>query len=225
MDPEFFADLALRVIAGDASADERAALERELTANPDRRGEFEQLALVLRTLRDVAPLAEAARATEPVLPAYRVNELRTAVRQHFGPAAARPRPLRRVLNGLRWFVAAGGLTATAALVVFLCLANRTIEVGLYKSDVERGLAQPLAAQDVPAAKLLTFEQDAPFDAFQSAPLAWYEHAKVWVDNEHDQLHIVKRLGHGQVVSEIQPLAPTDEGQRAQLQQVVQSLRQ
>jgi len=223
MDAETFTDLALRVIAGEATADERAALERELSGDAARRAEFEQLALALDTLRTVAPMTEAARASEPALPAHRVGDLRTAVRRHFGPAAARQKRSQPVLDALRWLFAGGGLAGLAALVVVLCFSNRTIEVGLYGSDLTRGGSQGFSAQDMPAAKLVTFEQDAPFDAWQSQPLPWYEHAKIWVDNDHDQLHIVRRLGYGHIVSETQPLAPTLEAQRAQIQQVIQSL--
>jgi hypothetical protein len=223
MDAETFTDLALRVIAGEASADERAALERELTGDAARRGEFEQLALMLDALRAAGPMTEAAKAAVPELPAHRVNELRTAVRQNFGPAAARQKRSTPLLDAFRWLFAGGGLVGLAAIIVLLCFSNRTIEVGLYGTELARDGNQGLSAQDVPTAKLVTFDQDAPFDAWQNQPLAWYEHAKIWVDNEHDMLHIVRRIGHGHVVSETQPLAPTDEAQRAQIQQAVQEL--
>jgi hypothetical protein len=222
MDAETFTERALRVIAGEATADERATLERELSAGPSRRAEFDQLALTLNALRTAAPLNEAAQATAPELPAYRVHELRTAVRRHFGPlTAVRHTP---VLDALRWLFAGGGLAGLATLIVLLCFANRTIEVGLYKSDLERNGDQQLTQEQIPTAKLVTFDSDAPFDAFQNQPLAWYEHAKIWVDNEHDQLHVVKRVDHGHIVSFTQPLAPSDDAQRAQILQAVQDLQ-
>jgi hypothetical protein len=221
MDADTFTELALRVIAGEATVEDRAALDRELSAEPGRRAEFDQLALTLDALRSAAPMNEAALASAPELPAYRVHELRSAVRRHFGPLkAVRHTPL---LDALRWIFAGGGLAGLATLIVLFCLSNRTIEVGSYADDLVRSGEHPLTQADLPAAKLLSFEHDAEFDAWQNQPLAWYEHAKIWVDNEHDQLHIVKRLGHGHVVSETQPLAPTNDGQRTQIQQAVQSL--
>jgi hypothetical protein len=217
MDAETFTDLALRVIAGEATADERTALERELAGNSARREEFAQF----EALRTAVPMTDAARATEPALPAHRVNELRTAVRQHFGPAASRKSS--PMLDAFRWLFAGGGLVGLAAIIVLLCFSNRTIEVGLYGTDLARGGDQGLSAQDVLTAKLVTFDQDAPFDAWQDQPLAWYEHAKIWVDNDHDQLHIVRRIGHGHVVSETQPLATAGDAQRAQIRQAVQDL--
>ena len=94
----------------------------------------------------------------------------------------------------------------AFAVVIFCFANRTIEVGLYGTDLARSGDHPLTAADISSAKLITFEQDTPFDQWQNQPLAWNERAKIWVDNEHDLLHIVHRVSHGQIVMETQPLA-------------------
>jgi hypothetical protein len=105
-----------------------------------------------------------------------------------------------------------------------CFANRTVEVGFYGSDLSRTRGyESLTPQDFSSAKLLTFDQDAPFDQWQNQPLAWNEHAKIWVDNEHDLLHIVHRVRTGQVVTETQPLAPTNEGQIEQIKQIVAGL--
>ena len=222
MDADTFTELALRVIAGEAIGDDHATLERELSADPSRRAEFDQFALTFDAIRTAAPLNEAALAAAPELPAHRVGELRGAVRRHFGPiATGRHTPL---LDALRWLFAGGGLAGLATLVVLLCLSNRTIEVGSYADDLVRNGDHPLTQADLGAAKLLTFEKDADFDIWQNQSLAWYEHAKIWVDNEHDQLHILKRVDHGHIVSVSQPLAPTDDAQRAQILQAVQDLR-
>jgi hypothetical protein len=227
MDTESFTALALRVISREATDDERQALETELASLPARREEFEQLKLTHEILRTTAPMAQAAQAITPGLPAYRVNELRTAVRQHFGPAANREKnraPFGKWIPALRWLFAGSGVAALGFAVVLLCFANRTVEVGLYGTDLSRGGDQSLSAQDVPTARLLTFDADAPFDQWQNQPLAWNEHAKIWVDNERDLLHIIRRVRHGQIVMETQPLAPTNEGQREQIKQVVETLK-
>jgi hypothetical protein len=224
MDAVAFNELALRVIAGEATADERAALQQELASSAGRRDEFAGLELAFEAAR----LAGAARATAPELPLHRVIELRTAVRRHFGPVKTR-KPVDALLDALRWLFAGGGLVGLATLIVLLCLSNRTIEVGSYATDLVRSGGHPLTQADLPTAQFRTFDYDADFDKWQNQPLAWYEHAKIWVDNERDQLHIVKRIGHGEIVSETRPLATSDdpqraqELQRAQIQQVVQSL--
>lgn len=223
MDAESFNDLALRVLAGEATDTERRALETELSDAPARREEFEQLRLAYKISQTVT----AAQTTEPELPAYRMNELRTAVRQHFGRARdsyRQPEPFRVLFPALRWIFAGGGITALAAFVVFLSLSDRAVEVGFYQTDQVRGGETPLTASDVPSARIVTFDQDASFDQWQSQPLAWNEHAKLWVDNEHDVLNIIHRDNQGKIIRESQPLAPTDAAQREQIQKAVESLK-
>jgi hypothetical protein len=226
MDAESFTTLALRVLAGEADDDERRALEAELASAPSRREEFEQLKLTHEILRATAPMAQAARATTPGLPAHRVNELRTAVRQHFGPSANREKTAATsggLIPALRWLFAGSGIAALGVAVVVFCFANRSIEIGLYTVDLVRNGDKPLTTADVPSAHLVKFDYDAPFNQWQNQPLAWNEHAKIWVDNEHDLLHIVRREKHGRIVTETQPLAPTNEGQREQIKRVVAGL--
>jgi hypothetical protein len=227
MDAESFNDLALRVIAREATDDDRFALESEISSSAARKEEFEQLKLTHEILRTTAPLAEAAKAATPVLPAYRRNELRTAVRQHFGPVAKHPQaraPFADWMPAMRWLFGGCTVGVVAFAVVIFCFANRTVEVGLYKTDLARDGAKTLTAQDIPSAQLLSFDEDAPFNQWQSQSLAWNEHAKIWVDNERDLLHIVERVRHGKIVMQTLPLAPTDDGQREQIKQIVEQLK-
>ena len=224
MDAQAFTELALRVIAREAGATDRAALDAELAATPARREEFEQLKITHDVLRTTAPVVGATSAQEPRLPAHRVGELRTVVRQHFGPVAKNDAGSTVWAHVLRWVFGGGGLAAAIFVVVMVGFANKTIEVGLYKTDLARGGDQGLSAQDMPAAKLIAFDQDAPFDAWQSKPLAWNERAKIWVDNEHDLLYVTHRVRHGQVLTETQPLAPTDAAQMEQIKSVVAGLQ-
>ena len=224
MDAHAFSELALRVIAREASETDRATLDVELAATPARRDEFEQLQITHDVLRAIAPVVEAERATTPELPAHRVGELRTAVRQHFGPEK---KDVGSTVwaHVLRWVFGGGGLAAACFAVVMFCFANKTVEVGFYSSDLARVRGyESLTAQDFASAKLLTFDQDAAFDAWQATPLAWNERAKIWVDNEHDLLYVTHRVRHGQVLTETQPLAPTDAAQREQIKSVVAGLQ-
>jgi hypothetical protein len=226
MDAETFTDLAMRVISREATDDERRTLETELSSAPTRRVEFEQLKLTHEILRATAPMAQATQAITPGLPAYRVGELRTAVRQHFGPAANREKKEAKsglLISILRGIFAGTGTAVIGTVVIMFFFANRNVEVGLYGPSLDRGVDQSLSAADIPTAKIVMFDQDAPFDQWQSAPLAWNEHAKIWVDNEHDLLHIVRREPHGQTVMDTLPLAPTNEAQREEIKQVVAEL--
>jgi len=228
MDAESFTALALRVISREATIDEQRALDEELASTPARREELTRLRLTHDILRTVAPMSEAARAHEPELPAYRRNELRTAVRRHFGPAANRDKtvaPVGGLIAALRWLFAGTGFAIFGVAVVLVCFANRSVEVGVYETDLVRGDDAALSQKDLPDAHLVTFEQDTPFGEWQNRPLAWYEHAKIWVDNEHDLLHIVRREAPGQIIMEVRPLAPTAEGQRDQIRQAVETVQQ
>ena len=68
MDAESFTDLALRVIAGEATDADRRALEAECSPAPARRDEFEQLKLTHEVLRATAPMAQAAQRPRPDFP-------------------------------------------------------------------------------------------------------------------------------------------------------------
>src|SRR5271154_4994997 len=126
MDADSFHALALRVISREADADERQALEQELASTLGRRETFAQLKLTYEVLAVSAPMTEAASATTPAVPAYRRNELRTAVRQHFGPAI---RPAKEtsfgLFSALRWLFAGSGVAIVGMALVLICFGNRS----------------------------------------------------------------------------------------------------
>jgi anti-sigma-K factor RskA len=225
MDADSFDVLALRALSREASDEERRELETRMIADPALREKFRQLKITYEIVRTVAPLSEAGQVREPGLPAWRVNELRTAVRRHFGSASTRRNRFDAATTlpaAWRWLCAGGGIAALAAIITLLAISDRFVEVGFYRADAVRGGEAVLTAQDVPRAKIVTFDQDASFDQWQHS-LAWYQHGKVWIDNESNQLHIVRRDSHGQIVEENQPLAPTASGQREQINRAIDSL--
>src|SRR5882762_7899340 len=150
MDADTLTDLALRVLAREATEDERRTLEAKLASDPGSREEFAQLKITHDVLRLTASMTQAARAVEPPLPGHRLNELRTAVRQHFGPAKTGYRstaPSRLFSPALRWLFAGGATTVLGLGTVLFCLADRSIEVGLYQTGLVRGPETALSAQD------------------------------------------------------------------------------
>ena len=78
---EKFLELAMKSIAGQASAAERVELDAVLAGEPERRGEFAQLEAQARLAWTVLPLAEAVSASSPTLPPYARERLRTKLRQ------------------------------------------------------------------------------------------------------------------------------------------------
>ena len=108
-------------------------------------------------------------------------------------------------------------------MIFLSLSNRSVEVGLYRTDLVRGGNVSLAPENMPSAQVVTFDEDAAFDQWQHT-LAWYQHGKVWVDNETNLLHTLRRDANGHLVDHTEPLAATDAEQRDQISAAVASLQ-
>ena len=221
MDADTFTDLALQVLAGNADAATRQSLDRAMEADPQLRARFADLKLTHDAFLVAAPLATAESAAQPELPAYRVNELRTAVRQHFGPAknrAGQPHPHFLLLRRL-WVT--GVMAGLALVLAQMFLSDRSVEVGLYRSDVMRGDNGDVTPQGT-IAKVVLFDQDAPFDEWQKT-LAWNQHAKIWIDNEHDLVHVLYRDRNGKLAEVTEPLAPSAAEERTQIEQAIRTV--
>ena len=67
MNDERFFDLAMKVIARQATDAERTELDARLARDPDLRAEFERLQANARTARDALPLVDATQATAAVV--------------------------------------------------------------------------------------------------------------------------------------------------------------
>ena len=78
-DQEFF-DLALKVIAQQASEADRAELDTLVARQPELKAEFERLQADTRLAREVLPMVNATEATAPELPAWARGQLQTKVR-------------------------------------------------------------------------------------------------------------------------------------------------
>jgi hypothetical protein len=118
MNDEHFFDLAMKVIARQATDAERAELDALLAREPGRKTEFEQLKAEVRVVREALPLVNATEATEGELPAYARGRLQTKVRQTLGWPVAEKEPNRSFAWGLRWWL---GLAAATAAVVLVAL--------------------------------------------------------------------------------------------------------
>ena len=101
MNDERFFDLAMKIIARQATEAERAELDALLARDPDLRAEFERLQADVRAAKDALPLLDATKATEGELPAYARGRLQTKVRQTLGRPAADKEPDRSLAWGWR----------------------------------------------------------------------------------------------------------------------------
>jgi hypothetical protein len=138
-DDQFF-DLALKVIARQATEAERAELDALVVRQPELKAEFERLQADVRLAREVLPLVSATGATAPELPAYARGRLQTKVRQTLG----RPRELGEapeedalgILWKWRWVLGLAAATAVVALFllpVFSRSAPPMVQVAMLDS--------------------------------------------------------------------------------------------
>jgi hypothetical protein len=122
MNDDHFFDLAMKVIARQATEAERAELDVLVARQPELKAEFGRLQADVRLAREVVPLVNATEATAPELPAYARGRLQTKVRETLGrPQVSGEAPREASLGTLwkwRWIL---GLAAATAVVVLLLL--------------------------------------------------------------------------------------------------------
>jgi hypothetical protein len=107
-------DLAMKVIARQATDVERAELDALLASKPELKPEFERLQADVRIAREALPLVDATGAAAGELLAYARGRLQTKVRQTLGRPAVEKEPDRSLVWGWRWVL---GLAAAVAMVV------------------------------------------------------------------------------------------------------------
>ena len=118
MNDERFFDLAMKVIAHQATDTERAELDALLAHDSDLRAEFERLQSDARMAKDALQLVDATQATGGELPPYARGRLQTKVRQTLGRPAVEKESDRSLAWGWRWAL---GLAAMAAVVLLVAL--------------------------------------------------------------------------------------------------------
>ena len=119
MNDDHFFDLAMKVIARQATEAERAELDDLVVRQPELKAELERLRADVRLAREVLPLANATEATAPELPAYARGRLQTKVRETLGrppvPGGAPEEDASGTLWKWRWMLGLAGATAVVAL--------------------------------------------------------------------------------------------------------------
>jgi hypothetical protein len=119
MNDQHFFDLAMKVIANQATDAERAELDSVVGTDPQLRAEMERLRAESRVFKEVLPLVEATEAKAGELPGYARARLQTKVRQTFG-SAREPRHQEKMalIRGWRlWVLGLAGATALVAVLL------------------------------------------------------------------------------------------------------------
>jgi anti-sigma factor RsiW len=97
MNDQHFFDLAMKVIANQATDAERAELDSAVGTDPQLKAEMERLRAESRVFKEVLPLVEATEAKAGELPGYARARLQRKVLQTFGRSEER-RCRERVLR-------------------------------------------------------------------------------------------------------------------------------
>jgi len=119
MNDQRFHDLAMKVIARQATADERVELDSALADDPRLKEELDRLRASAFVAKEVLPLVDATESTAGDPPAYARQRLQTKVRETLGrpSVAEQKRPW-----AWRWFLVLAPVTA--ALVCLVVVLTR-----------------------------------------------------------------------------------------------------
>jgi anti-sigma factor RsiW len=118
MNDQRFHDLAMKVLARQATDADRVELDSLLAGNPQLKAEFARLRVDVRIGTELLPVVAATEATAPEFPAYARERLQTKVRQSLGanlPSAKEAESAR----GWVWRLWLGLATVTAVIVTML----------------------------------------------------------------------------------------------------------
>ena len=118
MNDERFFDLAMKRIADQATAEERAELDAALASKPELKADFDRLRAEARLAKEVLPVIAATEATAGELPGYARERLQTKVRQTLGRPTAEKEPDHALALRWRWVL---GLAAATAVIVLVGL--------------------------------------------------------------------------------------------------------
>jgi hypothetical protein len=137
MNDQRFFDLAIKVIAGQATDVERAELDALVANQPELKAEFERLKTDAGQAKDVLGLLSAAENKKDELPVYVRGRLQTKVRQTLGHSGEAPR--RTAVRKWGWLF---GLAAAIAVIVLVALplfhASQTPVIRLAMLDTVGG---------------------------------------------------------------------------------------
>jgi|GEM_PF-1381676 len=219
-----FESLAIKVLAGAATPDEEKHLHLLTAQNADRAGAVAEMKAILTFAKATFPTTEALKKQEPKLPEYRLNELQEVVRHRFPQKNKSLQPWWRV-----WFpqLATGSIAIIvllSAVSVGMMPASGPVEFGAYADPLTRGGEETLSPDAIPGLQSHHFTNEADFISWQNKHTNAC-HARIWLDEEHDLLHIVhERQWDIFSTEQTLPLPAETEKRQALLKRVVEEIQ-
>ncbi len=221
MDPEF-ESLALKVLEGTANAGETALLQRVIAEDPRKMEQWLELKEALRIARAIMPSLQALEGGKAKLPAYRLPELRAAVRRVFPEKIVGERT--PFLSWRTLFRPVPACMLSGACVVFfgmllwqsIWVRSGPVEFGSYAGYAVRGEQETLPSGLQRQVTVKAFEKENEFSDWQKN--GWNSHpkARIWFDDEKDVVHVLRPGGPlSRSVEVVYPL-PEDPRQREEL---------
>lgn len=203
MNDERFLELAMKVIARQATDAERAELDARLAQEPALRAEFERLQTDVRVAKEALPLVEATQATGGELPAYARGRLQTKVRQALGRPGAtegsRAEKERSAMWRWRWVLGLAAATAVVLLValpVFRAPSGPVIELATLdvSGDIRGGETNEVALlqQTWSAAKLNPFAKLELLRAWETNWPSTTQAVKIIYDRNAAEVRVLGR---------------------------------
>ncbi len=231
MEDQDFQSLVMKVLAREATPSETDLLESLMAKDKAREMEFHSMKQTVEIFREGLPLAQALKAGEPELPAYRWNELQAAVGREFGE-----KEQRAVIQQSTWslwyerfsFKAAfAGALAMAAIVVSVMVFSfpqaREIEIGMYKDFATRGSGDSFVAPVLPDVTTVVFQKEEDFEKWKKESLPQNQKARIWIDEETGSIRLLWRDTHGNIQEISEALAGDLKQREKQLERMVRSL--
>ncbi|HOW67322.1 MAG TPA: hypothetical protein P5186_27510 [Candidatus Paceibacterota bacterium] len=118
MDTEDFEELAIQVLAGEATLEERARFDVLLQQDAGRQAQFQEIQAAWWLVREAGPLAEAPHAPSQRIPPDRLQALMQTVRREFKLPIQEPAETAKPpFDFQRWFEPARPAWAAAILLI------------------------------------------------------------------------------------------------------------
>ena len=199
MNDERFFDLAMSVIARQATDAQRAELDALLACKPELKAEYERLQAEVRVAKEALPLVNATEATAGEFPAYARGRLQTKVRQTLGrPAMAERKSsqsVKELIAGWRLWLGLAAATAVVFLVFMPMLTQSPkLVVQVAMLDVA-GATRGTDTNDMAALQeVWKGSQPRTFSAANELE-AW---TKAWPDGERAAVKIIYDKAAGEV---------------------------